>query len=56
MTVMYYMYMYRKNNIHFKFICIYLGDRAPQNLMTTVPEKVWPNAMIPYKLDANISE
>ena len=27
------------------------GSRTPQNLMTTVPEKVWPGARVPYIFD-----
>ena len=54
MAIKYYMYMYMKqNSIHFYS---YSGNRAPQNLMTTVPEKVWTGAKVPYNLDANISE
>ena len=43
----------QQNNLHFYF---YSGTRAPQNLMTTVPEKLWPGAKVPYNLNINIRE
>ena len=32
------------------------GNRTPQNLMTTVPEKVWTGAIVPYKFNLQIGK
>ena len=39
-------------------VCFASGtyDRTPQNLMTTVPEKVWPGAEVPYIFDEGVGE
>ena len=30
--------------------------REPQHFMTTDPDKVWPNGIVPYFIDDNIGE
>ena len=52
-TVLLYDVKYASSIVHFYQTS---GNRAPQNLMTTVPEKVWPDAKVPYKFDPAISE
>ena len=32
------------------------GNRTPQNLMTTVPERVWTGAIVPYKFNLQIGK
>ena len=31
-------------------------ERAVQNVMITNPRSIWPDAMVPYKLDKSISK